>query len=95
MHSSQGKESTEENALTRLDWTFCEVTEIEHLCDFITVWAFLKLFWSLSFGSLGFCLMFQSDFYKMMDEKDFNQDNVESFHFVPFIACAHVFSISK
>lgn len=90
-HLSWGKELILENLSKRPYWILKECAEIKQL----TIWGNVKLNLAFGCGCVGFDLLIHSEFYKMFKEQDFNRDIVESFHYVPFIACAHAFSISK
>lgn len=93
VHLLWGIESIEENRLTRLDWKYIEFYGGKHL----TLFGIAKFLTVTVCGILPPICMISSEFYKMIGEQNFNQNSYlqKSFHFVPFIACVHVFSTSK
>lgn len=91
VHLSWGNEFKENNRLTRIDWKVREHTEEKYMSFFL----FHKLIFTFWIGLAGYMWMCLSDFYKMIEEQDFNRNIDKTFHFVPYIACVHAFSISK
>lgn len=88
---SWGIEFKESNRLTRINWKFYEHLGKEH----VTIFGFYKLIFTFFIGLEGYMWIRFSDFYKIIVEQDFNREIDQSFHFVPFIACVHAFSLSK